>query len=125
MSAPATPCPLCGCTQPHPAHAVLAALRDADLDAALTLGLLDVSPCPDCHEACHAMLATAGHARRFALAARDRHRVRALRLERIQSERDAARRPAPARSSAPEPALPTAAADALARALARVKTRHP
>ncbi|WP_374247504.1 hypothetical protein [Thermomonas sp.] len=123
------PCPMCTCTLEHPAHALLAALRDDDLDAALTLGLLEAQPCPCCVPECNRLLAAARDARRLALAARQRHHARAARLARIKAEREAARHPAPAPASAPTaqqatPALPTAAADALARALAKAKARH-
>src|SRR5690606_29675539 len=113
----------CACTQAHPAHALLAALRGDDLDAALALGLLDAQPCPDCAPDCSARLVEARDARRFALAARERHRARAARLARIKAEREAARRPvaAPATQQATPVALPSAAADALARALAKAK----
>lgn len=128
---PPAPCPACGCTQPHPAHALLLALRQDDLDAALARGLLDAQPCPSCASECGARLTEARDARRLALAARDRHRARAVRLARIQAEREAARRPAhttmPASAPAAQqatPALPSAAADALARALAKAKARH-
>lgn len=128
-TAGALPCPGCACTQAHPAHALLAALRGDDLDAALALGLLDAQPCPDCSPDCSARLVEARDARRFALAARERHRARAARLARIKAEREAARRPAPLPASTPTaaqaaPALPSAAADALARALAKAKARH-
>lgn len=118
-------CPACSCAAEHPAHALLVALVDGDLDAALTLGLLDAVPCPFCAAACGAQLAEARDARRFALAARQRHRARAERLARLKAERDAARRPiaAPTAQQA-TPALPTAAADALARALAKARARH-
>ena len=105
------------------------ALREDDLDAALALGLLDAQPCPSCAAKCGAQLIEARDARRVALAARERHRARALRLARIKSDREVARRPASAQASAPAaqqttPALPAAAADALARALAKAKARH-
>lgn len=120
-----TSCPTCPCEQPDPAHAVLAALRADDLDAALGLGLLDARPCPSCAAECVTQLIEAREARRFALAARERHRARAARLARISAERDAARRPAIAPSAQQAaPALPSAAADALARALAKAKARH-
>ena len=124
-----TSCPTCHCAQPHPAHVLLTALREDDLDAALALGLLDAQPCPSCASECGAQLIEARDARRFALAARERHRARALRLTRIKSDREVARRPASAQASAPAaqqtaPALPAAAADALARALAKAKARH-
>lgn len=101
----------------------MAALREDDLDAALSLGLLDAQPCPACAPECGIRLIEARDARRFALTARERHRARAVRLARIQAEREAARRPAPA-PQAQQAALPSAAADALARALAKAKARH-
>lgn len=119
-----TACPTCPCTQEHPAHALLAALSEDDLDAALSLGLLDAQPCPYCTLDCNARLAEARDARRFALAARERHRARAGRLARIKAEREAARRPVPTPVAQQAPALPSAAADALARALAKAKARH-
>lgn len=105
---------------------MLLALGEDDLDAALALGLLDTQPCPGCASACDAALIAMREARRFALAARERHRARAARLERIQRERDAARKPRqlPAAASTPTPALPDAATEALARALAKAKARH-
>lgn len=117
------PCPLCTCTLEHPAHALLAALREDDLDAALGLGLLDAQPCPACDADCNALLLEARDARRAALAARERHRARATRLARIKAEREAARRPVPS-PAATMPALPPAAADALARALAKARERR-
>jgi len=125
-TASAPPCPACACAQPHPAHALLAALREDDLDAALSLGLLDAQPCPACAAECGVRLIEARDARRFALSARERHRARAARLARIKAEREAARRPvaAPATQQATPAALPSAAADALARALAKAKERH-
>jgi len=127
-----TACPTCPCTQEHPAHAVLAALRDGDLDAALALGLLDMTSCTDCDAACNDTLIAARDSRRFALAARDRHRARARRLARIKAERAAARRatqptPAATGNGQPHPVavdLPQAASDALAKALARARERH-
>ncbi|MCC7095713.1 MAG: hypothetical protein IT472_00825 [Thermomonas sp.] len=119
-------CPTCPCASNHPAHAVLIALGEDDLDAALALGLLDAQPCPGCAAACNAALVAMREARRFALAARGRHRARAARLGRIQRERDAARSPrqVPDATSTPTPALPSVAAEALARALAKAKARH-
>ena len=101
------------------AHAVLASLHMDDLDAALAHGLLEVLPCPACNSACNAHLATAREARKIALAARDRHRARAARLQRRKAERDAAR--VPKASPTQAPALPAAAADVLARALAKAR----
>lgn len=124
-----THCPACGCANTAPVHAILAALRDDDLDAAMALGLLDASPCPTCSPSCSAQLLEARTARQFALASRERYRKRNLRLARIKAEREAARRPAAAAAvtaapTQPTTALPAAAADALARALAKAKARH-
>ena len=120
----AAACPSCGCVAPHPAHAVLAALRADDLDAALTLGLLDTQSCPACDAACTATQFAARDARRVALAARDRYRAREARLARRKAARDAARAVTPL-PAAKAPALPTAAADVLARALAKAAARKP
>ena len=118
-------CPTCACIADHPAHVLQTALRQDDLDTAMTLGLLDAQPCPACTSACQAHLLAARDARRVALAARERHRARAARLARIQLARAAARRPAStATTQQAAPALPSAAADALARALAKAKARH-
>ena len=119
-----TSCPTCSCALEHPAHALLAALGEGDLDAALALGLLDAAPCPCCAATCGAPLVEAREARRFALAARQRYRARAERLARIKTERDAARRTTVVTTAQQAtPALPAAAADALARALAKAKAR--
>jgi hypothetical protein len=69
-------CPVCGCTHADPAHAIAQALQADDLDAALQLGLLDAAPCAGCDAACTARLVEVRDARRFALAARERHRAR-------------------------------------------------
>lgn len=118
------PCPGCACVQPHPAHALLAALAGDDLDAALTLGLLNTQECAGCSDACNARVASARDARRFALAARSRHQARADRLARIREERAASRRPAPVIAETRAPTLPKAASDALAKALAKARERH-
>lgn len=127
MSANPGPCLLCGCERLDPAHRLLAALQNDDISAALAHGLLDAQPCPGCSDACNTRLSDARDARRFALAARERHRARAVRLERIAAARDAARRPVaePVRATvAPSATLPPTAADALARALAKARQRH-
>ena len=118
----AIPCPHCGCACPDgaQAHSVLAALAVDDIDAALVRGLLDAVPCPTCDAYCNALLATARETRHSALDARDRHRARAVRLQRRKAERDAARVPKVSLTQAP--ALPAAAADVLARALAKART---
>jgi hypothetical protein len=125
-------CPCCGCLEPRgaQAHAIAAALREDDLDGAMTLGLLEQAPeCAACTPGCRAQIDAARAARLQALAARERHRTRALRLERRERDRAERRRPAPAAgaaggtaapsTAAPAPALPPAAAAALARAKAR------
>jgi hypothetical protein len=103
---------------------VLAALRDFDVDAAIELGLLDSAPCPGCHDDCNALLLQVRDERRFALAARDRHRTRNARLQRRAAERDARRVPV-ATPASTAPALPPAAAAALARAKAKAAMRKP
>lgn len=117
-------CPICPCTQPHAVHALLTALLQGDIDQALQLGLIDANPCPTCTPACTTRLQEAQHARRGALASRERYRSRNRRLARIKAEREAARRAPPAAVTQQAPALPNAAADALARALAKAKARH-
>ena len=84
----------------------------------------DALPCPACSVDCNAALAEARDARRVALAARDRFVARNARLQRRKAERDAARRPPPGVASTQAAALPSAAADALARALAKAKERR-
>jgi hypothetical protein len=113
-------CPGCGCTSTGGAatHAVAQALLRDDLDAALEQGLLDMPACDGCASDCSARLQDARRQRQTALAARERHRARAARLVRRAAARDAARRAPPAM------ALPTAAADALSRALARASQRR-
>ncbi|HZH42832.1 MAG TPA: hypothetical protein VEY50_01930, partial [Lysobacter sp.] len=111
-------CAQCGCGDARGAcaHALLAALREDDLDRAMTLGLPDAEPCPVCTPACNASLIAAREERRRALAARERFRARQARLERRAQERAAARASAPpldAPATAPSPSLPPAAADAL------------
>lgn len=114
------PCSICQCAGLHPAHKILALLAADDLDAALEHGLLEAKPCAECSAPCNAMLATARDASTTALASRERHRARDLRLRRRKAERDAAR--VPKALTATAPALPVAAADALARALAKART---
>ena len=112
----------CACTDPagHVAHAVAMALADGDLDRALAFGLLDVEACRGCSAACVSMVHAARDARRAALSARDRFRARNLRLARRAAERTARRTPpTPVPRENATPPLPAAAADALARALAK------
>ena len=97
-------------------HAIAGALASDDLDAAIEHGLLDAGDCPGCAPACRQRVAAARDARLAALAARERHRLRGLRLQQRARERE--RRSEPDRA-----ALPPAAAAALARALARARPR--
>jgi len=119
------PCPACGCASPDgdAAHRIVAALAVDDVDRAIDDGLLDDIACDACEPACRDALTHARDERRRALAARERFRDRALRLARLQRERDAKRA---ASANAPgAPALPPAAAAALARAKARAAQRKP
>lgn len=118
-------CARCGCTRVEvaTAHAIAAALMEDDLARALDLGLLDADACAACAPACRDAMLGAREERRRALAARERYRARQARLERRARQRDAARaRPAPA-TAPPDGAapLPPAAAEALARALAKAR----
>lgn len=119
-------CPRCACTSVDGAavHALLATLADDDLDAALSLGLLESVPCSGCDPGCNVRVAEARQARRIALDARERYRNRAQRLALRRAARESARQP-PAAATSSAPALPPAAADALARALAKAGTRVP
>jgi hypothetical protein len=114
-------CQLCDCTELHPAHDILIALREDDLDSAIEHGLLDAQPCPHCEERCSAPLIEARDSRLRALAARERYHARERRLARRAAERDAARNIAAKQPAA----LPPAAAAALARAKAKAAGRSP
>jgi hypothetical protein len=127
-------CPACACASPEgdAAHRIVEALCEDDLDRAIERGLLDAGlpdgiACDACATACRDALAHAGDTRRRALAARERYRDRALRLARLQRERDAKRAPVPSQANAQAgaPALPPAAAAALERAKARAAQRKP
>jgi hypothetical protein len=113
-------CPSCTCPIAHPAHAILAALGEDDLDAAIERGLLDMQPCPHCNADCASQLIEARDARLRALAARERFRAREARLARRAAEREAARSVAAKQPAA----LPPAAAAALARAKAKAAGRE-
>lgn len=137
MTAP-LPCSGCTCANACPVglqtSALLAALHADDIDRALTLRLLDCTGCGDCSRACAAglpvaqALVAARDERLVALAARERFRARAARLERRAAERAAKRMPAVHAETVvvtPQPsALPSGAAAALARAKARAAERH-
>jgi Na+-translocating ferredoxin:NAD+ oxidoreductase RnfC subunit len=118
-------CVRCGCTEGSgdDAHRIVAALVVDNVDAAIEAGLLDDVACSACTPQCREALMHARDERQRALAARERYRDRALRLARRQRERDAAR--APVQQDASKPALPPAAAAALARAKARAAGRQP
>ncbi len=122
-------CPLCACRDARgaSAHAIVAALREDDLDKAMDLGLLEAEPCPICDASCAAALTDARDARRRALEARERYRARGARLQRRAEELRAKRAAAtPAADIATKaPALPAAAAAALARAKAKAAGSEP
>lgn len=137
----------CGCADPlgAAAHAIARALARDDLDRAIALGLLndDADParaCAHCTPACALAISQARANRLTALAARERYRARAQRLQRRADERAAQRAGAgPVAASEvadtvdapieaappPRPALPNAAAAALARAKAKAAQRGP
>lgn len=138
MAVSAEPACTCSCVDPrgHAAHLVSHALAEGDLDLALTLGLLGFAPCPACSPDCVTRLARVQDERRQALAARERYRQREARLDRRRLEREQRRMAGvgdagsttasgtgPVGASAPvrhaPPALPAAAAAALARAQAK------
>lgn len=124
-----TPCPVCACTRVEgaPAHAIGAALVADDLDRAIELGLLTNPGCTGCSDACSKMMTSARDARVRALAARERFRAREARLQRRADER--ANKPevreatAASNAAVAKPALPSAAAAALARAKAKAAER--
>lgn len=101
---------------------LLALLGADDIDAAIDAGLMRFVPTGDAlRDEDLATLLGAQQRLRDAWAARDRYRARAKRLARLQAERDARRTPAVAASV--RPALPDAAAAALARAKAKASGR--
>lgn len=113
-------CTGCGCVIEAPAHALVQALRQDDLDSALEQGLVDALPCPSCSPACADALVAARDERRAALAARERYRSRQARLD-GRAARRAAARAVRATAADPAPPLPAGAADVLARALLRAR----
>ena len=114
-------CPACDCRVDTPAHRLVAALRDDDMDAALDAGLLDSAGCPSCSAACTSALLAARDQRRFALDARERFARRQRRLAGRVAERGATRRVKPVSNA---PALPPTAAAVLQRALARAAEKR-
>jgi hypothetical protein len=120
---------ICGCRDAlgDRVHAIAHALAVDDLDQAIELGLLldpDLA-CGQCSAGCRQLIHDARAARLSALAARERFRARNARLERRALERTQQRTPpVPATQASSTPALPSAAAAALARARAKVAARH-
>lgn len=109
------------------ARRIIALLGEDALDAAIEAGLARFQPLPGLEDAENTTLVEARDRLLAAWAARERHRAREARLQRIAEERRQAR---DARSPAiPQatvrPALPPAAAAALARARARASGRQP
>lgn len=102
---------------------LLARVLDDDLDAALDAGLMDYVPAPgdpQLDPRLPGLLLQAQARLRQAWAARERHRRHQQRLVRRAAERQARRAPpADSGTHGPVPALPPAAAAALARAKAR------
>lgn len=107
--------------------AIVRALREDDVDAAINSGLLDWSGDavslidPDLDEADIALIQRVREERLTALAARDRYRARNARLDRWQTERRQRQAESVATDTRGAPALAGAAAAALARALAKAK----
>jgi len=122
-------CPICAdesAIDPSRLRDVVAALDAGDVDAALEAGLMEFA-CTDCLDRANVapvdrerILATATKLR-FAWDARERYRAHQHRLEERARKREARRTTTTADASTATPALPTAAANALAKALARAK----
>ncbi len=106
-------------------HEVVAALQRGDVDAALESGLMeftgnDLDQAGVSSDERERILAAMAKLR-FAWDARERYRARQQRLDERTHKREARRTQAPTGDGAAKPALPTAAANALAKALARAK----
>ncbi|MBS0225046.1 MAG: hypothetical protein JSS25_01715 [Proteobacteria bacterium] len=108
------------------AHEVIAALDRGDVDAALDSGLMELACSDDFARADvsdndrERILAAAAKLR-FAWDARERYHARQQRLDERARKRDARRAHAPSADGTVNPALPAAAANALAKALARAQ----
>jgi hypothetical protein len=121
---PAPPCPQC-----EQARHLLALIAVDDLDAAIEAGLMAYVPCARCEaadrDALDPLVRTQARLR-DAWDARERYRQRNARLARRAAEREARRPPAPRADALTPPrpaALPSAAADILARAKAKAAER--
>lgn len=119
------------------ARRILALLREDDVDAAIAAGLAAFVPLGELDDPSNDALVAARDRLLAAWAARERHRARARRLERIADERrqsrssprtdavdDGAVTDVAASTGPPRPSLPPAAAAALARARARATGRE-
>ncbi|MGG6462574.1 hypothetical protein [Solilutibacter silvestris] len=106
-------------------HEAVAALQRGDVDAALESGLMEFTS-NDLDQAGVSIndrerILTTMAKLHFAWDARERYRARQQRLDERARKREARRAQAPLGDGAVKPALPTAAANALAKALARAK----
>lgn len=120
-----TSCRACADDRLHPLAEALAA---DDIDRALTLGLLEFEPekhvdlCAECRTRM-GIVAAARNERQRALAARERYRVRQVRLTERAEARARKRRASTTLQPDAAASLPPAAAAALARAKARVAAK--
>ena len=107
-------------------HDVVAALHRGDVDAALESGLMELASGDDLDRADvsaddRAAILAAAAKLRFAWDARERYRARQQRLDERARKREARRTHASLDNTAAKPAFSAAAANALAKALARAK----
>lgn len=107
-------------------HEVIAALQRGDVDAALDAGLMELAGCNDLDRTDvstddRTTILAAAAKLRFTWNARERYRARQQRLDERARKREARRTHASLDNTAVKPALPAAAANALAKALARAK----
>lgn len=107
-------------------HDVIAALQRGDVDAALEAGLMELAGSDrlegaDISNDDRERIRAAAAKLRYAWAARERFRARQARLQERARQREARRADACPTDAVAKPALPPAAAAALAKALARAK----
>lgn len=107
-------------------HEVIAALQRGDVDAALESGLMKLASGDDLDAANvsagdRELILSAAAKLDFAWGARERYRARQQRLDERARKREARRTHASPGNDTVKPALPAAAANALAKALARAK----